>query len=238
MSRARRLTATVETAPFPWGGDALVQSVGVGSVPSPAVPEVPPLSIPGSPARLSEIERDAFAKGYEQGERSGMEAGGQRAEAMLRRMTSTLEELGTLRQQMIQQAERQMVQLALTIAKRILRREVTLDPDLTVAMARVALDRLGESSGATIRLHPEDYTVAVGGTKGEWESDQVTVVSDDNVSRGGCRIESAFGFVEASVEAQFEEIERAVLAEEPSHAMVAQNADASPVSKEAEVPQE
>ena len=179
MSRARRLTATVETAPFPWGDDALVQSVGVGTVP--AVQEVPPLSLPSSPARLSEIERDAFAKGYEQGERSGMEAGGHRAEAMLRRMTSTLEELGTLRQQMIQQAERQMVQLALTIAKRILRREVTLDPDLTAAMARVALDRLGESSGATIRLHPEDYAVAVASVV------RLTLLYTGRPSRGWCR---------------------------------------------------
>ena len=66
-------------------------------------------------ARLSEIERDAFAKGYEQGERAGAEAGGRRAEAMLRRMASTLEELAAVRQQMIQQAERQMVQIALTM---------------------------------------------------------------------------------------------------------------------------
>ena len=224
MSRARRLATAVETTPFPWGGDA--------PAPEPSVATVPIAqsvgSAQGSPARLSEIERDAFAKGYEQGERAGMEAGGRRAEAMLRRMTSTLEELGTLRQQMIQQAERQMVQLALTIAKRILRREVTLDPDLTVAMARVALDRLGESSGATIRLHPEDYAIAVAGAKDEWASEQVTVVSDDKISRGGCRIESAFGFieasVEASVEAQFEEIERIVLAEDLSHAMASSEA--------------
>lgn len=234
MSRARRLTTTVETTPFPWGGDALAQVPSVAT--APIVPAVQPASTPDSPARLSEIERDAFAKGYEQGERSGMEAGGRRAEAMLRRMTSTLEELGTLRQQMIQQAERQMVQLALTIAKRILRREVTLDPDLTIAMARVALDRLGESSGATIRLHPEDYAIAVAGATDEWESQQVTVVSDDQISRGGCRIESAFGFIEASVEAQFEETERVVLAEEPSHVMASPEAQA--VSTEAELPQE
>ena len=234
MSRARRLTATVETTPFPWGGDAVAQVPGVATMP--IVESVRPASAQGSSARLSEVERDAFAKGYEQGERSGMEAGGRRAAAMLRRMTSTLEELGALRQQMIQQTERQMVQLALTIAKRILRREVTLDPDLTIAMARVALDRLGESSGATIRLHPEDYAIAVAGAKDEWESEQVTVISDDKVSRGGCRIESAFGFIEASVEAQFEEIERVVLAEEPSHATATPEAPA--VSTAAELPQE
>jgi len=169
---------------------------------------------------LSEIERQAFGKGYEQGERAGLEAGGHRAEAMLRRMAETLEELGSLRQQMIQQTESQTVRLALTIAKRILRREVSLDEDLTIAMARVALDRLGEHAGATIRLHPDDYALTTGEGQDPWDSDQVTVVADDNISRGGCRIESAFGFVDASVDAQFDEIEKAVLADETTTAMV------------------
>jgi flagellar assembly protein FliH len=223
--------------PFPWGGDAVsAQSPSITA--TYAAPTAAQLQTATPQARLSEIERDAFAKGYEQGERSGAEAGGRRAEAMLRRMASTLEELASVRQQMIQQAERQMVQIALTIAKRILHREVTLDPDLTVAMARVALDRLGEHSGATIRLHPEDYAAAVGGAEEEWSSEQVTVISDDNISRGGCRIESVFGFVEAGVEAQFEEIEKAVFAGEPTQAMVPSEVKEAVVAEEATAPQE
>ena len=140
-------------------------------------------------------------------------------------MSETLEELGSLRQQMIQQTEAQIVRLALTIAKRILRREVSLDQDLTVAMARVALDRLGEHTGATIRLHPDDYALTVGQAQEEWESDQVTVVADDSISRGGCRVESAFGFVEASVDAQFEEIEKAVTGDEATTAVESGRSD-------------
>ncbi len=219
-SRARRFPSSVETAPFPWVG--LAQP---GEAPSPTTAVASAAAVPGvsaapSATQLSEIEREAFAKGYEQGERSGMEAGRSRADAMIRRMASTLEELAALRQQMIHHTERQMVQLALSIAKRIVRREVTIDPDLTVAMACVALDRLGEHSGATIRLHPEDYALALGEEDPPWDGDQVTVVSDESVSRGGCRIESAFGFIEAGVEAQFEEIERAVLGEDTSEAVV------------------
>ena len=223
--------------PFPWSGDAV--PLQIPSMPATDVAPTPAQSPTAAPhARLSEIERDAFAKGYEQGERAGAEAGGRRADAMLRRMASTLEELAAVRQQMIQQAERQMVQIALTIAKRILHREVTLDPDLTVAMARVALDRLGEQSGATIRLHPEDYAAAVGGGQEAWSSEQVTVISDENVSRGGCRIESAFGFVEAGVEAQFDEIEKVVLAGEQTHAMVSSDVEDVVATEEAAAPQE
>lgn len=197
-------------APFPWFGATELTPPPAASSSGEALPPV--VNTPTS-TDLSEIERQAFAKGYQQGERAGLEAGGRRAEAMIRRMGETLEQLAALRRQMIQQTEEQIVRLALTIAKRILRREATLDQDLTVAMVRVALDRLGEHSGATIRLHPEDYALTVGQQQDEWDNDQVTVVADDDISRGGCRIESAFGFVDASVEAQFEQVEKAVMAD-------------------------
>src|SRR5689334_22909952 len=140
-------------------------------------------------AHLAALEREAFAKGYAQGERAGIEAGGKRAEAMLRRVAQTLTDLASLRETLIQQTERQMVQLSITIARRIVHREVSLDPELIAAMAHVALKKLGTSSPATIRLHPEDYTVVA--HEGEtWGNGNVKVVPDPGVSRGGCLVES------------------------------------------------
>lgn len=168
-------------------------------------------------AHLAALEREAFAKGYAQGERAGIEAGGKRAEAMLRRVAQTLTDLSGLRETLIHQTERQMVQLALTIAKRIVLREVTLDPELIAAMAHVALQKLGTSSPATIRLNPEDYTVVA--HEGErWGGRQVTVVPDPAIARGGCLVESEFGRIDASVDRQFEEMTRALLGDErPGH---------------------
>ena len=194
------------------------QSSPVTPAPGPAtiVPPVLPSPTPGT--HLSELERQAFTQGYEEGERVGREAGDRQAEGRLRRIVETLDELGTLRQQMIQQTERQVVQLALTIAKRILGREVSLDPELMVALVRVALDRLGERAGVTVRLHPDDCAIATAPGH-EWAGD-VTVVSDASVSRGGCRIESELGVVDASIAAQFAEIEQAILAEETAAVLV------------------
>jgi flagellar assembly protein FliH len=161
-------------------------------------------------ARLAGLEREAFTKGYAQGERAGLEAGGKRAEAMLRRVAQTLEELGGLRQTLIHETERQMVQLALALARRVVHREVTLDPDLAAALAHVALDRLGTTTPATIRLNPEDYTIVA--RDGErWGSVAVTVVPDPSISRGGCLVESDFGSVDATIERQFDELSRALI---------------------------
>jgi flagellar assembly protein FliH len=159
--------------------------------------------------RLAGLEREAFTKGYAQGERAGLEAGGKRAEAMLRRIGQTIEELGGLRQTLIHETEREMVQLALTLARRVVHREVTLDPELAAALAHVALERLGMNTPATIRLNPEDYTI-VAQDSARWGGQTVTVVPDPAISRGGCLVETAFGSVDATIERQFDELSRAL----------------------------
>lgn len=164
-------------------------------------------------ARLAALERDAFSKGFAQGERAGGEAAAQRGEAMIRRLTETLEELTNLREQMIHQTERQMVQLALAIARRIVHREVSIDQDLLIAMARVALDRLGESAQVTVRLSPQDYETTSAVRSAQWTGTHVTVVPDARVGRGGCRVESEFGAMDAGVDAQIHEIARSLLGE-------------------------
>jgi len=200
----------------------LAGAVAAASVPAPS-PEPPSPAPPALPAsddallaehreRLAALEREAFTKGYAQGERAGLEAGGKRAEAMLRRVAQTIEELGGLRQTLIQETEREMVQLALTLARRVVHREVSLDPELAAALAHVALERLGTNTPATIRLNPEDYTV-VTQDGARWGGQTVTVVPDPSISRGGCLVESAFGSVDATIERQFDELSRALFGE-------------------------
>ncbi|HEY3380315.1 MAG TPA: FliH/SctL family protein [Vicinamibacterales bacterium] len=221
--KARRLTDPSQFEPFDWGRagqdaqprvvEALFLEDGAAGTP-PAGPPAPTIDLAQQQARLAAMEREAFAKGYEQGERAGSEAGAKRAEAMLRRLAQTIEELADVRRSMVRQTERQMVQLALAIARRIVRREVTLDSDLTVTMARVALDRLGDSTSVTIRLNPDDFEATSGRRDTLLAGSHVTVVPDPSVSRGGCLVQSDFGYVDASVDAQFQELARALLVEE------------------------
>jgi flagellar assembly protein FliH len=215
LSRARRLPATTAVEAFAWGqayGEpnlsvrprAAVLHPAAQAV-SVAVPALPP------PPDFAELERDAFAKGFAQGERSGQEAANQRGEAMLRRLTQTLQELTDLRSQMIRQTERQMVELALAVARRIVHREVSIDPDLLLAMARVALDRLGDAAQITVRLNPDDYRSVGGSRISQLTASNVTVVADGRIPRGGCQIDSDMGTLEAGIDAQIHEIAQALL---------------------------
>jgi flagellar assembly protein FliH len=212
--RARRLVQPSAVTVFRYAqtaGDPGAAAPAFGRRDQPPQPPPPVVDEAELQARVASIEREAFAKGFAQGERAGAEAARERGEAMLRRLTQTIEELTTLRAQMIHQTERQMVQLALAVARRIVHREVSLDQDLLIAMARVALDRLGESAEVTVRLHPEEFEAISAARAADWTGASVKVVADARVGRGGCRVESDFGMLDAGIDAQIQELARALL---------------------------
>jgi len=222
-SRAVRvgLAARVET--FSWGRTpdrppATAATMVPGRhEPGPAAAIGVPIDVPVDRTALADLEREAFTKGYAQGERAGAEAAATRAEAMLRRLAQTLGELGTLRAEMMHKTERQLVQLSLAIASRVIRREVSLDRELLVAMARVALDRLGDSASATIRLHPDDFKAA---HADQQSADQaVRIVADPTVRPGGCLVQSDFGLIDIGVDAQLTELSAALLGDDAAPAL-------------------
>lgn len=207
-SRARRISGAAAVTPFHWGHDAAPAAAPVHHEHAAAEQQAM------RDAHLAALEREAFAKGFAQGELAGGEAAGQRGEMMLHRLTQTIEELAQVRTQMIHQTERQMVQLAMAIARRVVQREVSLDPDLLIAMARVALERLGETAQVKIRLHPDDYEAAGAARVAQLAGSNVMILADAHLSRGGCRIESDMGVLDAGVDAQLQEIARALLGDD------------------------
>ena len=78
-------------------------------------------------------------------------------------------------------------------------------------MARVALDRLGDTASATIRLNPEDYAATAGAREGASEHKSVKIVADPLVRPGGCLVQSDFGLIDISVDAQLTELTAALL---------------------------
>jgi flagellar assembly protein FliH len=163
-----------------------------------------------SAERLQAIEREAFAKGYAQGERAGEAAAAARLDATLQRLVATIDEIASLRTGVMRRAERELVRLALAMAERILRRQIDADRELLLVMARVAVERLGENAVATIRLNPTDYEAAVA-RRAPDPGKAVEVVADANVPRGGCLVRSAFGTIDASIDSQIRELSRALL---------------------------
>ena len=209
--KGRRATARERIEPFEWHDDGGAYHSAFHE-PGHHADQASPAAAAGPAVDVAALEREAFARGIAEGERISAGATAH-TDAMLLRLTGTLDDLVRLRSEMIRKTERQVVELAMSVASRIVRREVSIDRELLIAMARVALDRLGDSASAKIRLHPEDYAAVERlGHQTLTAQGPVQVVADPSIARGGCVVESDFGIVDVSVDAQVEELTHSLLA--------------------------
>lgn len=201
-SKARRLGSATSVVAFPWDRHQRSAAGPTGAF----APE--PASADGT--ELEAAEREAFARGFAQGEAAAAAAAGERTAALLGELAAALQDVVSKRHEMARRTERQLVELALALARRIVNREVSVDRDLLLAMARVAIDRLGDGARVTVRLHPDDYEATVRGRRAQnWPN--VSVVADPQVAPGGCRVESDLGVLDAGTDAQLQEFGRALL---------------------------
>lgn len=219
--RAAQAAAGAAVEPFSYGhaaqppqalagqtGPRAAQLVRGGTRRLSEAPAPPPE--PAGPSPTAVAERDAFADGYAQGERAGIDLAARQLDAQRSRLVQTLEELAGLPERLTYRAERQVVELALAVAGRILHREIAADRELLLAMARVSLDRLSDRRSATVRLHPDDEA-AVRAGRSDWPGGPIVVVADPSVKPGGCVVESEGGQVDLSVDGQLREVRTALL---------------------------
>lgn len=201
--RARRLADPSDTSAFVW------QLVGE---PGREMPGPHPAAENAGPGiDVEQVTREAFERGRRDGHAAGVAEESARAQAELARLVTSLDRLASARGEMIHATEHQMVELALAIARRIVQREVTLDRDLLVSMAHVALQRLEHGVAVTVHFNPEDYASTIAAQTKRWAGMPVTVSPDSGLARGEIRVDSAFGRVQAGVEAQLQEVGLALL---------------------------
>lgn len=100
------------------------------------------------------IEREAYERGYQAGEKAGFEMGLQKAGVVLGKMETALRELTALRDGLARRLEAQCMQIAVSMAKKIVMQEIGAKPDILVAMAREALTKIERAGKITIRIHP------------------------------------------------------------------------------------
>jgi len=157
------------------------------------------------------LRKEAFDDGFSQGQASERAIQEKRIEELTRRYAESLDEIGSLKSVLRAQAEREVVKLAVAVARKIVDREINIDPEITQTLVHVALARVSEKSAAVIRLNPVDcdFLANQPGEQAQAEGREVSFVSDNSISRGGCVIQTDCGNIDARVEEKFREVENA-----------------------------
>lgn len=185
-------------------------SGSAAAIPAPAGPSLTQAEA-GAENRAAERERrvrEARQEGFREGEASGLQRASAQLEPVLDKLARTAEELAACRGRYRREAEQDLVRLALAVARRILRRELTIDPAVMLGLVKAALDQLDLRETHRLRMHPQDAPALEQRLKDLGLPSRLEVVPDAGLERGGAVFETLRGEVDASVDTQLSEISR------------------------------
>jgi len=108
--------------------------------------------------------------------------------------------------------EGEVVRLALAIARKILHREVQLDPRALAGIVRVTLESMENSTKVSLYVPPREATEWRHYFANNMEGESALDVHEDaSLNSGACRIETALGTTTVGFESQLLEIETGLL---------------------------
>jgi|SRR5271157_836246 len=169
----------------------------------------------GQPAQIErQIEervRQARAAGLREGEAAARNRGATELKATLDRVAQSIQELAGWRARLRREAEADLVRLALEIARRVVRREIAVDPDALRGLVTAALEKLQGQDISRVQVHPSHAALLAACLKQASGANTVEVVADSSREPGAVVFETARGNLDASVDTQLQEIERGLV---------------------------
>ena len=145
--------------------------------------------------------------GFREGEAHGTSQAEAAIQPALDQMCRAVQALADLKPRLRREAESDVVQLAIAIARRILHRELTVDPAAMQALVQVALEKLGRQEVYRVRVH-SSHEDSIRSCLLKLTTRKIEVLGDSTRESGSLVFETNRGKLDASVETQLEEIER------------------------------
>jgi flagellar assembly protein FliH len=167
-------------------------------------------------SRIAELEealrtevREAESRGLAAGRTTGRREYEAEFKPVLDQLSYDLAALSDLRQNLLREAELDLANLAVAIARRILHREITLDRGTLNGLVSSALHKLRGQQIIRVRVHPHFAGMlrdALGPEYGD-----VEVVPDTRAGDHALVFETERGNLDAGVDSQLEEIQRGLV---------------------------
>jgi flagellar assembly protein FliH len=150
---------------------------------------------------LADLQAEAHKEAFEQGLMEGREAGRAEVRAQVERLSGMFYDLAKPFEQLDAEVERELLTLAMALARQIVRRELKADPTQIIGIIREAIAALPVAArDVRVHLHPEDAAV-VKQHLAPTENERAWVIVEDPVmARGGCQITSATSRIDARLE--------------------------------------
>lgn len=148
---------------------------------------------------------EGFAKGHDQAALAGQQQLDDyiatEGRDIAHRFAGLFEKVQTQLAQEEQGIAQGILELSCEIARQVLRKELSINPNVLQPVIREALGMLVlDNRAATVRLHPVDADVVAGTVREDFGGLNLALIPDPSVTQGGCLVECAGAVVDGTVE--------------------------------------
>ena len=158
----------------------------------------------------ADLEKEAYDKGFSQGEKDGLELGNKKALKIIENIENLFIEMNQIKKEVIKYHEKEILEMIFSIATKIIHCKLESNDKIIKDTVLEALDLTVEKSKLILKVNPEDLDY-VEQLRPEIfdrfnEIKSIMVTPDPSITRGGCFLETPYGDVDARVEARLEKI--------------------------------
>jgi flagellar assembly protein FliH len=160
---------------------------------------------------LESIQKQAYDESFSQGKKDGYAQGKAEVEQNAQALRSMIELLAEPLKELDDDIVLQLAELAMAVAKQVIRRELHSEQGEIVGIVREAVSALPASSRKVIlHISPDDSELVRNafsiGEQAESQEFSWKIVEDPMLSRGGCKITSDNSQIDATVEARLNRV--------------------------------
>lgn len=161
-------------------------------------------------AQASEIERQAYEKGFGEGKQEGLKVAAEKAREIERLLAAIENERATL----YGRYEQDVIGLVMAMVEKLVNHEVSVNPRVILACLKKSLTYVIENSIVKVHLNSIDFArikeVGIDDPELLEGFNQLELIEDQAISEGGCMLETEFGEVDATLENRKEVLQGAI----------------------------
>lgn len=118
-------------------------------------------------------------------------------------LITAIDGLKTARDEVIQSAESQLIDLSMAVAEKVLQKQIEVDPSVIKSVVEDTFNKISGSDRITFKINPADTAVF-----NEFQTyvesrligvEKITIQQDGTIDQGGCIIETDLGFVDVTI---------------------------------------
>lgn len=166
-------------------------------------------------AQKQKIRDEAYSAGFTEGQEKGFSEGNMEAQRLVDRLHVMLDRIMDKREEILEGTEQQIVELVLLMTRKVVK--IISENQRNVVMSNVlqALRKVKGRGDVTVRVNLADVKLTTEHTKEFMDAveniQNISIVEDSTIDRGGCIVETDFGAIDARIASQLAELEQKIL---------------------------